>query len=257
MDNTTTTAVFEASEKEQLDERFYGYINDALDWCENHKKFSFLILSVIIIFVLLLICKGIIKKIGPLEFDIIKKAKSKSMLGKRDRRITTLPASKPTNSQEELNDKLNEVVDMLAKGVRKSILIKCNDQKYASEIGKLFYSKLDEQKIGDHIGWIHYSSNKTEKPTIETCMYKELSIFSNEDKIDVRRSKIIGLFDNKKIHTILFIDIKEYNESVDVVLERYNNLKGLSIILMANVEIDGYDTYIVENNKDSGELLCK
>ena len=245
------------SEKDQLNERVYGYINDLLDWCERNKIISIIIILLIVFLIIFLIFKGIIKKMGPLEFNIIKRAKSRVRLGKTPRRITTLPASKPSNPKEELDDKLKEVVEMLAEGTRKSILVKCNDQKNATEIGKLFYSKLEDKKIGDHIGWVHYSCSETEKSTIETCMYKEISIFNNEDNVDARRSKLISLFDNKNIHTILFIDIKEYNESVDVVLERYNNFEGLSMILMSNVEIDGYETYFVENDKDRGELLCK
>lgn len=171
------------------------------------------------------------------------------------RRITVLPAPKPKNPDVEPPSWIVPLINRLRYGERKHILIQCSNQSQAEELGRILYHKLEDEKICDHIGWIHYEKGETEKPLIEERIDREFSIYAEIENYDVRRSKRISFLDNDNQHTVLFINVITYQKEKDCVLERYNNCKGLSMVLLSSVEIDGFET--VSLPKNWGKLLCK
>ncbi len=250
------------SEKEKLDERVFEFFNKIWEWAENNKSLVIILcisvlivviigLSVLISFLYNRVISGYITKIGPIEFSGKRKINKKI----NQRRITSLPAPKPSDPNEELLDEFKTLFSELKSGTRKNIVIKCSDQLYAVELGKILYHKIDTEKVGDYIGWIDYKDIETEYPIIEACMDKELIIFNDIDDFKIRISHRIGFFDNENQHTILFVNIKEYDETKDDAISRYSNLKGLSLILIHTNEVDGYDT--CEINIRRGELQCQ
>lgn len=243
-----------ASEKERFFERFFAWGNDIIDKILGHPWISLavvLTMTFVVVTLVILLIKNqaiVLEKIGP--FKILK-----SSLHKRfPRRITTLPAPKPRNPGAELPSEILALAQELKKGQRKHILIQCGSQSQVEELGKLLYHKLEKEKTCDHIGWLHYEKGETGKPLIEERIDQEFSIYTEIEEYDVRRTKRLDFLDDCRRHTVLFVNVITYQQEKDYVLERYNNFKGLSMILLSRREIEGFETYSLARKRE--ELSC-
>lgn len=240
------------SEKDRLSERFYKYLNDLLDWLENNKVLTFVFVLVIVFVFGWLIHTGRIKKMGPLEFNSVKKEMRR--FKKIDRCITSLPAPKPNDNGEILPDDVVSILGSIEANKKCCFLLKCDNRKQALDIGARLYDKIEREKLCNHIGWINYKKYDDNRPTIDVCLDKEICAFGDLEDFNIKRSKILDLFANSKKHTVLFVDIEEYDETNDTDLERYGNFKGLSLILISKVEIAGFETITI--NDREGEESC-
>lgn len=240
------------SEKAILDERIAGLLNNIWDWFENNLVIGILLLSGIAIVVVVLLFLGILKKIGPFDFSRENKKQESSQKPKLGRQITDLPAPAPTDKTAGLPVRLRRIMKKLSADRRTRILIQCDNRSYAEELGKRLYRKLEEEKIGDHIGWVSYRDLGTESDAIDICIDRDFGIFNDLSDYMMRKSKRLDLLSNAKMHTILFINVLEQPKRKDYALERYNNLSGLSIILISDTKINGYETYPFA--EDGGEL---
>ena len=249
---TETTVV---SQRDILDNRVFGFFNNALSWFSNHKIATILILIAIVILVFLVLKKGKIEKIGPIEFNLSQWNKKEKKVSKNNRRITDLPAPSPTIPENQLPSEFDILISDLKSGQRKQIQILCDNQRYAADIGALFYAKLEAEKVGDYIGWMLYKDFGNGQKLMDDCMDRDFKIYNDIENESIRKSKRLDFFDNPKRHIILFINLEEYDRKKDSSLERYNNFKGLSVILMSSERISGYKEYFVTENR--GEQLCE
>lgn len=240
------------SQKEILNDRLFGVLNNALSWFFNHKIISVIILIVIVLLLLFIFKNGKVKKIGPIEINWNKKEKN---VPKSKRRITDLPAPRPTIPENQLPSEFENLVAELKSGKKKQIQILCNNQRYAADIGALFYAKLETEKVGDYIGWMLYKDYGNGQNLMDDCMNRDFKIYNDIENESIRKSKRLDFFDDSKRQTILFVNVEEYDRKKDSSLERYNNFKGLSVILMSSEKIHGYEEYSVTENR--GEQLCE
>lgn len=249
MEGTTATP-----QREQFFENLYAIANSILKWFVSHPVIAILLVVGVVLGIVYLIRKGIITAIGIIKLGESENAKKTVKRKKYNRRITDLPAPKPLNPEAELPSGLKTLIKELKSGKRKHILLQSDDIRLAEELGRRLYHKLDERKIGKHIGWLCYEKLENGRPVIETCINDGFVIYNDVDDYTARRSKRLDFMSNPKRHTILFVKIVKYRKDKDDALERYNNLKGLSMILMSKTEIQGFKTYLVTEN--GGELLC-
>lgn len=240
------------SEKEQFTERLYGWLNDALTFFENHKIIAFLSLIVVVALVAFLVCNKHIESIGPIKFN--KRVGKKQKKKKIKRQITYLPGPRPLNCDAKLPLELENILQDLKEGKRKRILIKNDNRCEAEEIGKLLYHRLNQKNICDYVGWINYNIDKPGHKTMEECIEQEFSIFKHIKDYDIRKSKRLDFLDDLKKHCVLFVNVVSYCETEDYDISRYNNFDGLSVILMSEYEINGYETYLI--NKKGVKSLC-
>lgn len=240
------------SEKDVLDERIAGLLNNIWDWLENNPIIGILLLCGIGVIVLVLLLSGVLKKIGPLDFSGGNTKPESSQKQKLGRQITDLPAPAPTDKTAGLPARLRRIKKNLSVGKRTRILIQCDNRSYAEELGKRLYYKLEEEKIGNHIGWVSYRNLGTDSDVIDACIDRDFSIFNDNPDFMMRKSRRLDLLRNAKVHTILFINLLEQPARKDYALERYNNLPGLSVILISDRKINGYETYPF--TEDGGEL---
>lgn len=246
--------VSETPERDRFSERFFAWGNDIIDIILNHPWATLVVVLILVVSAILFAkCNRItIESIGPVKFS---KKLPKNKQSHFPRRITVLPAPKPKNTNVELPTWTIPLINGLIYGQRKHILIQCSDQSRAEELGRVLYHKLESEKICDYVGWIHYEKGETERPLIEERIDREFSIYAEIENYDVRRSKRISFLDNDKQHTVLFVNVITYQKEKDCVLERYSNCKGLSMVLLSSVEIEGFDTFPLPRNW--GKSLCK
>lgn len=240
------------SEKERFTERIYGWINEVITFLENHKIIAVLLFAVVVGIVAFLIFNKNIESIGPIKFN--KKTGKKGKNKKIKRQITYLPGPRPLNCDAKLPLELENVLKDLKEGKRKRILIQNDNRCEAEEIGKLMYHILNEKNICDYVGWLNYNIEKPGHKTMEECIEQEFSIFKNVKDYDVRKAKRLDFLDDIKKHSVLFVNVVAYCETEDYDISRYNNFDGLSMILLSESEINGYETYSI--NIKGVKSLC-
>ncbi len=201
--------------------------------------------AIVIAVILLLqaIIKGRIKAIGEVELADTDHRSRRAYAAKKDRLITDLPASAPRDKTRPLPLSLHRVNRNLRSKKRERIAICCSDYGCALECGRLWYHKLDEDKIGDYIGWIDYTCGCEEVLSIDLCIMREFSLHKEIQDREIRRSLQLDHLKDPRKHTILFVNIPAQQVVADTSLSRYNNLPGLSVIVIACQPIDGFTTY--------------
>ena len=246
------------SEQSVLDERIAGYGNNILDGLETARNIIIpLLILILIVFLILLFKKRIVlKSIWPPE--IIWQGKNSSRKKWEGRQLTdfSAPALLP-KSTLELPSGLTQMAQQMKNAVRKRVLIQCSDRSYAQELGKLLYHELERLRAGDYIGWISYRDLVREDgvDAIDACVDHDFARTDDTSSdYQVRRSRRLDLFRDQSKHTILFVNILEFPQKTDYSLELYNNLPGLSLILLSDQEINGYETLLfTRNGGDSNE----
>lgn len=232
------------SEQTILEERIAGYWNNVLDFLES-KPFIIILVFLIVILLIVVLRKRLrIVSVIPFEVTWIKKSNSIARL------ITDTPAPAPKNKNKALPIELRSPDRHLNNGDRQRILIKCENREDAEELGRLWFHKLYESisPTYDYIGWVDYETKRNQQKygdlTLAACFYSELWYLREEyEDPDIRYSKQMDFFKKPDKHSILFINILEYPEWIVRDLGRHNNLPGLSVILISDREIAGYDVY--------------
>ena len=245
------------SEQTILDERIAGFCNDVID-CLISKPYIVAIVLIVFVFIILLFRNKLkIISVFPPHIDWVSSPTSASN-SRIDRLITDAPAPAPKEKKAKLPNTLRTPDRRIKDGNRQRIVIKCSDRNAAEEYGRLWFHKLFEinSPTYDHIGWIDYEKKRNQKEfpdlTLAACFYAELSYLRAEYKDpSTRYSKQVELFMNSEKHTILFINILEFPDWIVRDLGRHNNFPGLSIILISDREIDGYEVY--ELSGDGGD----
>lgn len=227
------------SEQEKFKERFFKFCNNCIDFLVNNPIFTIVLIVTLVIVVVMLVISGIFK----IEIINTKLIKNHLNARRKNKYLTHLPAGKPHNPSAPFPPKLRKLIRSLKKGHRNRVVICCRSQGEAIELGKLLYQKIHESKIAHYLGWLDYKTQENGILSIKECILADFAFLPEATEDCNRYYDILNILKNKKIHTILFLNLVEHPKGNDYDLDKLNNLDGLSTILISTEEVPGYQAY--------------